>query len=86
MARKTTVMIKQMPRNNTIAEFLCGDTLFGVLSLKKGTFSLEIYPHPTDKWELDLEDFLALLEKGKTEIKAKLKAQAELRTKNNTKK
>ena len=76
MARKTTVIIKQMARNNIIAEFSCGDNLFGILSFKKGVFSLEIYPPPTEKWELDLEDFMALVEQGKQDIRNQLKSRS----------
>ncbi|WP_372367861.1 hypothetical protein [Candidatus Uabimicrobium sp. HlEnr_7] len=76
MARKTTVIIKQMARNNVIAEFSCGDSLFGILSFKKGTFSLEIYPPSGDKWELDLEDFQALIEQGKQDIMAQLNSRS----------
>lgn len=76
MARKTTVIIKQMARNNVIAEFSCGDNLFGILSFKKGVFSLEIYPPPAEKWELDLEDFMALVEQGKQDIRNQLSSRS----------
>ncbi|BBM84794.1 hypothetical protein [Candidatus Uabimicrobium amorphum] len=76
MARKTTVIIKQMARNNVIAEFSCGDHLFGILSYKKGVFSIEIYPPPGDKWELDIEDFLALVEQGKQDIRDQLSSRS----------
>ena len=74
MARKTTVIIKttrvQDPQahEKLVAELWCGDILLGELSSQAGDIHLEIYPSPTGKWRLELEEFLEFLSQGKQDL------------------